>query len=209
MTSSSTTPDLLQIPPLVLIGDKELMTPCETIELDPNNLKGCLEMLKQSQKHYGGIGIAACQVGWRARVFCMGIDESDAAAKDRYPGAPDFPYQIWINPTIEATPEKGTSWFWEGCLSVPGMRGWVERPNAIKICGWNENGVHVEAELDGLPARVAQHEFDHLDGILFPQRALHGTLLPVPAFQAQENWDDDFPTHGARKTKPGSFSLEK
>ena len=100
-----------KIPPLVLLGDRELMTPCEPCDLtllQQPEQPGCktslpeqLEMLKQCQKAYGGIGIAACQVGWRTRIFCMGIDETDMAARTRYPNAPPFPYQIWINPTIE------------------------------------------------------------------------------------------------------------
>ena len=235
-----------KIPPLVLLGDRELMTPCEPCDLtllQQPEQPGCktslpeqLEMLKQCQKAYGGIGIAACQVGWRTRIFCMGIDETDMAARTRYPNAPPFPYQIWINPTIEflvdETKEEGgddpnqessapeaiataasnttsTSWFWEGCLSVPGMRGWVERPNRIRIHGWNERGQEVDMILNGLPSRVAQHEYDHLNGILFPQRALPGTLVPVPAFANQDNWLDDWPSPGARRTKPGRFSIQK
>ena len=201
------------VPALVLIGNKELMTPCKPIDLQSMShtmkLKDQLALLKRCQKHYGGIGIAGCQVGWRARVFCMGIDDTDSAAKARYPDAPDFPYQFWINPTIETYPEKGTCFFWEGCLSVPGMRGWVERSKVVKLSGWNEHGEYVEQELSGLPARVAQHEFDHLDGILFPQRSIGGTLLPVATFEGQHDWAIDFPTPGARKTKPGSFCDEK
>ena len=204
----------MELPPLVLIGDKFLLTPCEPCDVDKIStaaLQSQLDMLKRCQKAYGGIGIAACQVGWRTRIFSMGIDESDTAAKARYPDAPEFPYQIWINPTITPVLEQGKSWFWEGCLSVPGMRGWVERPNVVRIRGWNERGDAVEKELDGLAARVAQHEYDHLDGILFPDRALPGTLLPVPAFgdNRQDVWPDDWPTPGARKTRPGSFSDTK
>ena len=219
-----------QIPPLVVIGDKELLTPCPPFDLtkfdkekvdsindvdssssssnnNNDNDMSMIDMLKKCQKTYGGIGIAACQVGWRTRIFCMGIDEEDSAARARYPNAPTFPFQVWINPTITPIPEHGTSWFWEGCLSVPGMRGWVERPNCVIISGWNENGEYIkEMKLDGLPARVAQHEFDHLDGILFPQRALPGTLLPVKSFEIQDRWPDNWPTPGSRMTNPGSFS---
>ncbi|CAB9511133.1 Peptide deformylase [Seminavis robusta] len=207
----------MELPGLVFIGDRELLSPCEPCDVakissPPNeNLQEQLRMLKACQKAYGGIGIAACQVGWRTRIFCMGIDVDDEAARARYPDAKPFPHQFWVNPSITPHMEQGTSWFWEGCLSVPGMRGWVERPNAVHMQGWNENGEPIEAELDGLPARVAQHEYDHLDGVLFPDRALAGTLLPVRAFEddRQDKWPENWPTPGARKTKPGGFSEVK
>mmetsp|Transcript_62849 Transcript_62849/g.73498 ORF Transcript_62849/g.73498 Transcript_62849/m.73498 type:complete len:92 (+) Transcript_62849:3-278(+) len=88
------------------------------------------------------------------------------------------------------------------------MRGWVERPNSVRLSGYNERGEYIEKDLHGIPARVAQHEYDHLDGILFLDRALQGTLLPVKAFEEnrQELWPDDWPSPGARITKPGEFS---
>lgn len=212
-TDSVDTPEL---PSLVYIGDRQLLSPCDPFDLanlspDHSGVKEQFNMLKDCQDAYGGIGIAACQVGWRTRVFCMGIDPDNEAARSRYPEAKPFPHQFWVNPTITPHLDRGTSWFWEGCLSVPGMRGWVERPNAIHITGWDENGEPKEADLDGLPARVAQHEFDHLDGVLFPDRALAGTLLPVRSFDdgRQDNWPGNWPTAGARKTKPGGFSAEE
>ena len=210
-------PDFL--PSLVLLGDRHLMTPCPPYELPPTTVEDDdemsnammqqeemqqqLTMLKQCQKKYGGIGIAACQVGWRTRIFSMGIEAQDTAAQARYPTAPLFPFQFWINPTLSFVNETDTCWFWEGCLSVPGMRGWVERPKQVQLHGHrilddndnNKNGGLVLEEttvtLDGLASRVAQHEFDHLNGILFPQRAMAGTLVPVPAFDNQDNWLDE------------------
>mmetsp|Transcript_31619 Transcript_31619/g.48492 ORF Transcript_31619/g.48492 Transcript_31619/m.48492 type:complete len:249 (-) Transcript_31619:162-908(-) len=230
--SNPNPPPDLHLPPLVLIGDKELMTPCEPCnQMDIDDLKKTkddgnghsttnftsifkkkLSELKACQKYYGGIGIAACQIGWRERVFCMGVESDDTAAKARYPGVSEFQFQYWINPTITPDLNSGTSWFWEGCLSVPGMRGWVERPKMIKLSGYNEHGDFVEVVLNGLAARVAQHEYDHLDGALFPNRALQGTLLPIKAFDdnlQNNNWPDDWPTPGSRKTKPGEFSYER
>ena len=201
-----------QLPPLVVIGDRELMSPCPPFDFDASKSVGdtignSVDILRQCQKKYGGIGIAACQVGWRTRIFCMGIEEEDESARARYPDAPTFPFQVWINPTITPLLEMGTSWFWEGCLSVPGMRGWVERPNCVRISGWNEDGEYIDGMLlKGLPARVAQHEYDHLEGILFPGRSFPGTLLPVASFEMQDRWPDNWPTPGARATNPGSFS---
>ena len=209
----------LSLPPLVLIGDRELLSPyspCDDIEdlkksEEDSAIKSKLQELKKCQKFYGGIGIAACQVGWRTRIFCMGIESDDKAAMERYPAAGMFEFQYWVNPTVTPEPESGTSWFWEGCLSVPGMRGWVKRPNAIKLSGYDEHGQYKEVELDGLPARVAQHEYDHLDGILFPDRSLQGTLLPTGAFadDRQDRWPENWPTPGSRQTKPGGFSRER
>jgi len=206
--------ELDELPPLVFIGDRELMSPCEPFDLETlrsQDTQSKLQMLRDCQKAYGGIGIAACQVGWRARIFCMGFDDDDSAgrARERYPDAPPFRHQFWINPTIEPVQQHGTSWFWEGCLSVPGMRGWVERPNVVRIKGYDENGKALDdVELDGLPARVAQHEYDHLDGILFPSKTLQGTLLPVAAFEEgrQDLWPKNWPTVGSRRTRPGGFS---
>ena len=146
----------------------------------------------------------------------MGIESDDAAARARYPNAPEFSHQFWINPIISPVDddddrEESSSWFWEGCLSVPGMRGWVERPDRIKISGYNERGEYLVRLLDGLPARVAQHEYDHLDGVLFPDRAVSGTLLPVAAFEdgRQDHWPVGWPTPGSRSTQPGSFSKRR
>jgi peptide deformylase len=213
LLSTSTQSRGAELPPLVLIGDQALMSPCDPCNVAQlSSFAEQLIMLKTCQQAYGGIGIAACQLGWRTRIFCMGIDnDNNELAQKRYPDAKPFSHQFWINPTITPHFDKGTCWFWEGCLSVPGMRGWVERPKTIHIQGWNEQGDPVEAEMDGLQARVAQHEYDHLDGVLFPKRALAGTLLPVGAFDdsRQDKWPQDWPTPGARRTKPGGFSLEK
>ena len=99
---------------------------------------------------------------------------------------------------------------WEGCLSVPGMRGWVERPQAIVLQGTNEKGQHVQVKLDGLAARVAQHELDHLDGILFPAR-VPGTqfLVPQASMDKQDKWGADWPSPGSRRTKLGELCDEK
>lgn len=208
----------MHLPSLVYIGDSLLLSRCDPLDLDAAgkhlaSLQDRLEMLRECQRVYGGIGIAAPQVGWRTRIFSMGFMDEDenSKARQRYPNAKHFSHQFWINPEVTPVADSGTCWFWEGCLSVPGMRGWVERPRAIHIRGWNERGERVEAQyLDGLPARVAQHELDHLDGILFPTLAVPGTLLPVQSFEdgRQNQWPESWPTPGSRKTAPGDFAFE-
>ena len=111
-----------------------------------------------------GAGLAAPQIGVSLRVVVFGFDDNP-----RYPDAPSVPRAVLINPEIEPlddTMEQG----WEGCLSVPGMRGLVPRYTRIRYSGFDARGDAIRVEADGFHARVVQHECDHLDGILYPQR---------------------------------------
>lgn len=157
---------------------------------------------------YGGIGIAGPQIGWRERVFCFGM----LAPSERYPHLnPDtLPFQFWINPKVTAASNAQRSWFWEGCLSVPGMRGWVERPDTVYVEGLDVDGEKKSTTLTGMAARVFQHEFDHLDGVLFTQRVELPTLLvPSAAFDAQHKWKEGWPTPSARACRPGQLWYEE
>jgi peptide deformylase len=92
-----------------------------------------------------------------------------AESNPRYPDAPPVPETALVNPVIEPLDdvmEEG----WEGCLSVPGLRGLVPRYTRIRYSGHDPHGQSIEREVDGFHARVVQHECDHLDGILYPQR---------------------------------------
>lgn len=113
-----------------------------------------------------GIGLAAPQVhvGWRIIVFRVPPERSSGAAGD----GPLEP-QVLINPEIEALSDEMVSG-WEGCLSIPGLRGFVPRSRQIRYRGHGLDGQPVEAEASGTLARVIQHELDHLDGILYPDR---------------------------------------
>ena len=200
------------IPPLRYLGDKRLMQkqpPVTLEELQSNEFQQHLQILPLAQKHYGGIGIAAPQVGWWTRVFCFGIDGTNP----RYPSAESLPLQLWINPEItwSSSSSDQTCWMWEGCLSVPGMRGWVERPCEVKLEGLDEWGHPREPQhLTGLAARIVQHEFDHLDGILFPSRVPSQTfLVPQASMDAREGWANDWPSPGAYKTPLGELCDEK
>lgn len=116
----------------------------------------------------GGVGIAAPQVGVSERIICFGFE-----ASSRYPDAPAVPQTVLINPTVELLID-GTAddWEdgWEGCLSVPGMRGVVPRARRIHYTGFGLDGETIEREAQGFHARVVQHEFDHLKGIVYPMR---------------------------------------
>lgn len=115
-----------------------------------------------------GAGIAAPQIGVSLRVVIFGLQFSP-----RYPTAEPVPMTILINPVIEPCMDPSSEnrdYYWEGCLSVPGMRGWVPRYRRIKYSGFDVMGQAFEREVEGFHARVVQHECDHLDGILYPRR---------------------------------------
>lgn len=111
-----------------------------------------------------GAGIAAPQIGVGLRVVIFGI-----ARNPRYPDARPVPETILINPVIEPLGNESEEG-WEGCLSVPGLRGLVPRLKSIRYRGLDPDGYPIEREADGFHARVVQHECDHLEGILYPQR---------------------------------------
>lgn len=111
-----------------------------------------------------GAGLAALQIGVSQRVVIFGFDSNP-----RYPEAEPVPTTILINPTIEPLGEE-TSEDWEGCLSVPGLRGRVERHTKIRYHGYDQTGDVIDRTVSGFHARVVQHECDHLDGILYPMR---------------------------------------
>ncbi|MDZ7752404.1 MAG: peptide deformylase [Gammaproteobacteria bacterium] len=111
-----------------------------------------------------GAGLAAPQIGVPLRVVVFGYD-----INPRYPDAPPVPPTILINPEIEPLDEAMET-DWEGCLSVPGMRGLVPRHLHVRYRGFDQRGRPIEVEATDFHARVVQHECDHLDGVLYPQR---------------------------------------
>ncbi len=126
------------------------------------------ELIKDLQdtiRAHQGAGLAAPQIGVPLRVVLFG----GGGPNPRYPEAPAIPRTLLINPVltpIGSDREDG----WEGCLSVPGLRGKVSRWSRVHYRALDENGIDIEHCLEGFPARVIQHECDHLDGVLFPDR---------------------------------------
>ena len=111
-----------------------------------------------------GAGLAAPQIGVSRRVVIFGVE-----ANPRYPDVEPVPTTVLINPVIEIlTPETEDGW--EGCLSVPGMRGLVRRATKLRYSGFDQSGKPIERMATQFHARVVQHECDHLDGILYPMR---------------------------------------
>src|SRR6478609_6546253 len=112
----------------------------------------------------GGVGLAAPQIGIDLQLVIFGFEQSE-----RYPDAPPVPRTILLNPTIMPLSEDMEEG-WEGCLSVPGMRGAVDRYTKIRYSGFDPIGVRIDREAEGFHARVVQHECDHLIGRLYPSR---------------------------------------
>jgi peptide deformylase len=131
---------------------------------DSPELNQLLQDMRDTMAHLNGAGLAAPQIGVQLRVVIFGVH-----ANPRYPDVEEVPDTVLINP--ELTPlsdemEEG----WEGCLSVPGMRGWVPRWRRLRYRGLDEKGNRFQREVEGFHARVVQHEADHLDGVLYPMR---------------------------------------
>lgn len=111
-----------------------------------------------------GAGLAAPQVGVDLRVVIFGFESNP-----RYPEAKPVPFTVLVNPVLTPLSEQ-TEEGWEGCLSVPGLRGWVSRWSSLRYTGFDQWGNPIDRTADGFHARVVQHECDHLDGILYPMR---------------------------------------
>lgn len=123
-------------------------------------------------RDYGGIGLAAPQVGEPVRLAIIEID----GGPSRYGDIPTLPLSTFVNPVIEVLDGERRG-FWEGCLSVPGLRGYVERPQHVHVRYTDLAGQPHELELEGFLATVFQHEFDHLDGTLYVDRLTDTRLL--------------------------------
>jgi peptide deformylase len=141
--------------------------------------------MEDTMRALSGAGLAAPQIGVSARVVIFELKDNP-----RYPHLTPVPYTVLINPLVtplSAEQDEG----WEGCLSVPGMRGLVPRYRRVRYQGFDPQGVPIDRSVEGFHARVVQHEVDHLDGILFPQRVrdlrnfgfedvLAGQMPPMP-----------------------------
>jgi peptide deformylase len=133
---------------------------------DPRSaaLKTLLEDMRDTMAHLNGAGLAAPQIGVGLRVVIFGVKSNP-----RYPGVEEVPDTVLINPVLTPLSDE-TEEGWEGCLSVPGMRGWVPRWKRLRYKGFDQFGEPFEREVSDFHARVVQHEVDHLDGVLYPMR---------------------------------------
>jgi len=136
-------------------------------------LHDLVQLLFEKQDEAGGIGIAAPQIGVSQRVLVYGISKPNP----RYPDVVLIANTVIINPEITWYSDE-TSERCEGCLSVPGVRIPIERPDKIRLAYQNMNGEHIEKDFEGFEARIVQHETDHLNGILIVDRAKEGATAP-------------------------------
>jgi peptide deformylase len=147
------------------MGEKSLLE--RSIEVEEFGTPGLDQLITDmwdTMEEENGAGLAAPQIGVNVRVVIFGYEENP-----RYPEAPPIPQTILINPAIEFLSDQMEQG-WEGCLSVPGMRGVVPRYTEIRYSGFDPEGNPVDRIASGFHARVVQHECDHLDGILYPSR---------------------------------------
>jgi peptide deformylase len=147
------------------MGDMRLLQRAEPItNFGSRDLTALLEDMRDTMHELDGVGLAAPQIGVSLRVVIFEVN-----ANPRYPDAESVPQTVLINPIL--TPLSDTlEEDWEGCLSVPGMRGLVPRYTKLRYQGRDEKGGLIDRTVSGFHARVVQHECDHLEGILYPMR---------------------------------------
>ncbi|MCY4524522.1 MAG: peptide deformylase [Halobacteriovoraceae bacterium] len=150
---------------ILRLGDPVLRKKAEILSMEEINSRQTKELVDdmlQTMQSVGGIGLAAPQIGVSKRLAVISIP----ADNQRYHNAPETPLIVIINPRISILSEKKQG-YWEGCLSIPGMRGFVERPRKIQVDFQDLKGEKQSLQLKGFLATVFQHELDHLDGVLY------------------------------------------
>ena len=150
---------------LLKMGNPKLLQVAKPVKMFATpELDALVEDLMDTMQAEDGAGLAAPQIGVGIRVVVFGFESNI-----RYPEAAPVPQTVLVNPLIEPLSDEREA-AWEGCLSVPGLRGVVPRYTHIRYRGFDQFGVAIEREAHDFHARVVQHECDHLDGILYPQR---------------------------------------
>lgn len=172
---------------ILRMGDPLLLQrAAEVARFDTPELHALVGDMQDTMHHARGAGLAAPQIGVSLRVVIFGFVHNE-----RYPDAPAVPWTVLVNPQLEPLgrdEEEG----WEGCLSVPGMRGLVPRHARLRYRGFDAFGKPIDRTVEGFHARVVQHEVDHLDGILYPMRIRDMTRFGFQdvLFPGQELADD-------------------
>lgn len=153
------------IRPVLRMGDPRLLRIAARVEkFGTPALHELIQDMHDTMESLDGAGLAAPQIGADLQLVIFGVRHNP-----RYPDAETVPYTVLVNPVL--TPASGDmEEGWEGCLSVPGMRGMVSRHAAIRYQGYDQYGQPIDRTVSGFHARVVQHECDHLQGILYPMR---------------------------------------
>jgi peptide deformylase len=150
---------------ILRMGDPRLLGVCAPVaEFGTSELRGLVADMQETMLAARGAGIAAPQIGVPLRVVIFG-----GGPTPRYPDAEAVPYTVLCNPVLEPLVSEQAE-DWEGCLSVPGLRGRVPRWLELRYRGFDPEGLAIDRTVEGFHARVVQHEVDHLDGILYPRR---------------------------------------
>jgi len=147
------------------MGDPRLLERAREVErFGTRELDDLLQDMHDTMEALNGAGLAAPQIAVSLRVAVFGLK-----CNPRYPDAEEVPYTVLINPVLEPIGDEQVEG-WEGCLSVPGMRGLVPRFRRLRYRGFDETGAAIDRTVEGFHAVVVQHEVDHLEGILYPMR---------------------------------------
>jgi peptide deformylase len=150
---------------ILKMGDARLLRQADPVtEFDTPAMRELIADMFDTMHAADGAGLAAPQIGVNLQLVIFGFKQNQ-----RYPDAPPVPETVLINPVLTPLSQE-TAEDWEGCLSVPGLRGVVPRWTQLRYEGLDEHGAPIRREVDGFHARVVQHECDHLAGILYPMR---------------------------------------
>lgn len=177
----------MAVRPVLRMGDPRLLQRAQEVQAFATpELEALLVDMHDTMEALDGAGLAAPQVGVPLRVVIFGVKRNP-----RYPDAEEVPYTVLINPIIKPIGRKMEDG-WEGCLSVPGMRGLVPRHRRIRYTGVDQFGKPIDRDVSDFHARVVQHECDHLDGILYPMRIddLRNFGFTEELFPGQDLQDD-------------------
>ncbi len=153
---------------VIKLGNPKLREVCDAVDLNTlqsDEMQRFIDDLISTMRDKNGAGIAASQVGVLKRIFIM-----ECSDNPRYPDRDGFPLTVVINPSIKFIEKENQVDSWEGCLSIPGLRGKLSRFSKVELSGYDRDGNTLSKTLEGFEAVVAQHELDHLDGILFVDR---------------------------------------
>ena len=158
--------DVMTIREILKMGDARLLRIAQpVVAFDTDELHVLVSDMLYTMQSVNGAGLAAPQIGVDLQVVIFGSDQINP----RYPDAPVVPRTVLVNPVITPMSAAEES-DWEGCLSVPGLRGMVPRFSHIRYTGFDQYGDAIDRTVDGFHARVVQHECDHLIGTLYPMR---------------------------------------
>lgn len=163
----------MAIQPILRMGHPVLRQPAMPVTPEQlPQLGSLLRDLQDTLADSGGIGLAAPQIGVGLQVAIIDLP----GGPSRYGELPRIPCTAFINPVMTVL-DPASAGYWEGCLSVPGLRGFVERPQSLRVRALNPEGESFEMTFEGFAATVIQHEFDHLDGTLYIDRIKDPKLL--------------------------------